>query len=151
MKNTVKNASSYEKRKAFIKDEIIGKLTRYFGKTVQQASQREIYTAVSMTIRDEIMEKWVAYKEKTELKPRKELYYLSFEFLMGRAMGNNLMNLRETKIYQEVLSDMGVTLEDVEEYETDAGLGNGGLGRLAACFLDSLTNLELPAFGCGIR
>ena len=61
---------------------------------------------------------------------------------MGRAMGNNLMNLRETKIYQEVLSDMGVTLEDVEEYETDAGLGNGGLGRLAACFLDSLTNLE---------
>lgn len=151
MKITAKQASSREERKAFIKDEISGKLTRYFGKTVKQASQREIYTAVSMTIRDEIMEKWVAYKEKTELKPRKELYYLSFEFLMGRAMGNNLMNLRETDIYREVLDEMGVCLNDVEEYETDAGLGNGGLGRLAACFLDSLTNLELPAYGCGIR
>ncbi|WP_264175638.1 glycogen/starch/alpha-glucan phosphorylase [Ructibacterium gallinarum] len=148
-KNTSKAA--YQERKAFIKDEITGKLKRYFGKTVKQATQREIYTAVSMTIRDEIMEKWVAYKEKTDKKPQKELYYLSFEFLMGRAMGNNLMNLTETDLYREVLADMGVSLEDVEEYETDAGLGNGGLGRLAACFLDSLTNLELPAFGCGIR
>ena len=151
MKRTDKSSSSYKERKEFIKDEISGKIKRYFGKTVTQASLREIYTAVSMTIRDEIMDKWVAYKEKNEMKPQKELYYLSFEFLMGRAMGNNLMNLRETDIYQEVLSEMGVSLENVEEYETDAGLGNGGLGRLAACFLDSLTNLELPAFGCGIR
>ena len=141
----------YNKRKEFIKDEITGKIKRYFGKTVEAASQREIYSAVSMTIRDEIMEKWVAYKEKTDKKPQKELYYLSFEFLMGRAMGNNLMNITETNLYREVLAEMGASLEDVEEYETDAGLGNGGLGRLAACFLDSLTNLELPAYGCGIR
>ncbi len=146
-----KNSVNYKAKKEFIKDEISGKLKRYFGKSVKQATVREIYTAVSMTIRDEIMEKWVAYKEATDLKPQKELYYLSFEFLMGRAMGNNLMNLTETDIYREVLKEMGVSLESVEEYETDAGLGNGGLGRLAACFLDSLTNLELPAYGCGIR
>ena len=146
-----KNSNEYKVKKEFIKDEISGKLKRYFGKSVKQATVREIYTAVSMTIRDEIMGKWVAYKEATEFKPQKELYYLSFEFLMGRAMGNNLMNLSQTDIYKEVLKEMGVSLENVEEYETDAGLGNGGLGRLAACFLDSLTNLELPAYGCGIR
>ena len=151
MKKINKNSSAYKEKKAFVRDEIIGKIKRYFGKTVEQATQREIYTAVSMTIRDEIMDKWVSYKEKTDLKPQKELYYLSFEFLMGRAMGNNLMNLTETELYRDVLKEMGVSLADVEEYETDAGLGNGGLGRLAACFLDSLTNLEIPAFGCGIR
>ncbi len=151
MKKPSKNSAAYKEKKEFIKEEISGKVKRYFGKTVKQATQREIYTAVSMTIRDEIMDKWVSYKEKTDMKPQKELYYLSFEFLMGRAMGNNLMNLMETDLYRDVLTDMGVSLEQVEEYETDAGLGNGGLGRLAACFLDSLTNLELPAYGCGIR
>lgn len=150
MKEKKKSAEHMAKKK-FIKNEIVGKVKRYFGKTIDQATQREIYTAVSMTIRDEIMDKWVTYKEKTDKKPQKELYYLSFEFLMGRAMGNNLMNLREIDVYREVLEEMGVDLSEVEEYETDAGLGNGGLGRLAACFLDSLTNLELPAFGCGIR
>lgn len=151
MKSLSKDSAAYKEKKEFIKEEISGKVKRYFGKTVEKATQREIYTAVSMTIRDEIMDKWVAYKEKSDKKPQKELYYLSFEFLMGRAMGNNLMNLMETDLYREVLSEMGVSLEQVEEFETDAGLGNGGLGRLAACFLDSLTNLELPAFGCGIR
>ena len=151
MKKPSKNSAAYKEKKEFIKEEISGKVKRYFGKTVKQATQREIYTAVSMTIRDEIMDKWVSYKEKTDMKPQKELYYLSFEFLMGRAMGNNLMNLMETDLYRDVLTDMGVSLEQVEEYETDAGLGNGGLGRRAACFLDSLTNLELPAYGCGIR
>lgn len=151
MKKLNKNSSAYKEKKAFIQAEIVGKVKRYFGKTVEQATLREIYTALSMTIRDEIMDKWVAYKEKADKQPQKELYYLSFEFLMGRAMGNNLMNLTETDIYRDVLKEMGFSLEDVEEYETDAGLGNGGLGRLAACFLDSLTNLELPAFGCGIR
>ncbi len=151
MKKSTTKLDAYEQKKAFVKDEITGKIKRYFGKTVEKATLHEIYTAVSMTIRDEIMEKWMAYNEKTEQKPQKELYYLSFEFLMGRAMGNNLMNLTETKLYREVLEEMGVSLSEVEEYETDAGLGNGGLGRLAACFLDSLTNLEMPAFGCGIR
>ncbi len=151
MNKSTKKLDAYAQKKAFVKDEITGKIKRYFGKTVEKATLHEIYTAVSYTIRDEIMEKWMAYHEKTEQKPQKELYYLSFEFLMGRAMGNNLMNLTETKLYREVLEEMGVSLSQVEEYETDAGLGNGGLGRLAACFLDSLTNLEMPAYGCGIR
>ncbi len=151
MKKSITKLDVYNQKKSFVKDEITGKIKRYFGKTVEKATLHEIYTAVSMTIRDEIMEKWMAYNEKTEQKPQKELYYLSFEFLMGRAMGNNLMNLTETKLYREVLEEMGVSLAEVEEYETDAGLGNGGLGRLAACFLDSLTNLEMPAYGCGIR
>ncbi len=151
MKKTNSNSSDYKKKKDFIKSEICGKIRRYFGKTVEQATAREIYNAVSFTIRDEIMEKWIKYKEATDKKPQKELYYLSFEFLMGRSMGNNLMNILETEVYRDALSELGVSLSDVEEQENDAGLGNGGLGRLAACFLDSLTNLELPAYGCGIR
>lgn len=151
MKKSSLSSSEYNKRKEFIKNEIIGKIRRYFGKTVEQASDKEIYTAVSFTIRDEIMEKWIAYKQKAENSKQKELYYLSFEFLMGRAMGNNLMNITETELYRDVLDEMGVSMDKIEEQENDAGLGNGGLGRLAACFLDSLTNLELPAFGCGIR
>lgn len=151
MKNALSKSSEYNKRKDFIKNEISGKIRRYFGKTVEKATKREIYTAVAFTIRDEIMDKWVNYQQKADSKPQKELYYLSFEFLMGRAMGNNLMNIMETDLYRDALSEMNISLDDIEEQESDAGLGNGGLGRLAACFLDSLTNLELPAFGCGIR
>lgn len=151
MNNALSKSSEYNKRKDFIKNEISGKIRRYFGKTVEKATKREIYTAVAFTIRDEIMDKWVNYQQKADSKPQKELYYLSFEFLMGRAMGNNLMNIMETDLYRDALSEMNISLDDIEEQESDAGLGNGGLGRLAACFLDSLTNLELPAFGCGIR
>ncbi len=143
--------SEFDKKKEFIKSEISGKVKRYFGKTVERASDMEVYRATALTIRDEIMEKWVSYKEKTEKKAQKELYYLSFEFLMGRAMGNNLMNIMETEVYRQALKELGFSLDNIEEVETDAGLGNGGLGRLAACFLDSLTNLDLPAYGCGIR
>ncbi len=150
-KKTSVSSSEYKKKKEFIKSEIVGKIRRYFGKTVESATKREIYNAVAFTIRDEIMEKWVKYSQKAQKKPQKELYYLSFEFLMGRAMGNNLMNIMETELYRDVLKELNISLEEVEEQEADAGLGNGGLGRLAACFLDSLTNLELPAFGCGIR
>lgn len=151
LKKTSKNSTEYKNRKEFIKNEITGKVRRYFGKTVETATNAEIYNAVAFTIRDEIMEKWIAYKAEADKKPQKELYYLSFEFLMGRAMGNNLMNIMETEVYRDALKELNVSLDDIEEQENDAGLGNGGLGRLAACFLDSLTNLELPAFGCGIR
>lgn len=151
MKNSKSKSSEYNERKDFIKNEISGKIRRYFGKTVENATKREIYTAVAFTIRDEIMEKWVNYRQEADSKPQKELYYLSFEFLMGRAMGNNLMNITETDLYRDALAEMNISLDEIEEQESDAGLGNGGLGRLAACFLDSLTNLELPAFGCGIR
>ena len=102
------NDAEYNKHKEFIKDEISGKVRRYFGKTVEEASKREIYTAVSFTIRDQIMEKWVNYKQVADKKPQKELYYLSFEFLMGRALGNNLMNIRETNLYRDALSELNI-------------------------------------------
>lgn len=143
--------AEFNKKKDFIKSEITGKVKRYFGKPMSKAIDIEVYRATALTIRDEIMEKWVSYQEKMDRKPQKELYYLSFEFLMGRAMGNNLMNIMETEVYRQALKELGFPLDNIEEVETDAGLGNGGLGRLAACFLDSLTNLDLPAFGCGIR
>ncbi len=151
MKKTSMSAAEYKNKKEFIKNEIIGKIRRYYGKTVEQATKKEIYNAVSFAIRDEIMEKWIDYRQKADSQPQKELYYLSFEFLMGRAMGNNLMNISETELYRDALEELGVSIDEIEEQENDAGLGNGGLGRLAACFLDSLTNLEMPAFGCGIR
>ena len=88
--------AEFDKKKEFIKSEITGKVKRYFGKSLAKAVDLEIYRAAALTIRDEIMEKWVSYQEKVDKKPQKELYYLSFEFLMGRAMGNNLMNIMET-------------------------------------------------------
>ena len=98
-----------------------------------------------------MMEKWTAYRRQQRTAQRKELFYLSFEFLMGRSLGNNLLNAGLTEDYDKVLRSMGCSLEEISSQERDAGLGNGGLGRLAACFLDSLATLEYPAFGCSIR
>lgn len=138
-------------QKEEIKKLISSKLRRHYAKTVETATPSQLYKACALTVQDQIMEKWAKTREKLEIGNQKELYYLSFEFLMGRALGNNIMNLLKTDIYTEALLDFGLKLSDVEEIENDAGLGNGGLGRLAACFLDSLSTLELPAFGCGIR
>ncbi len=140
-----------EEIKAQIKSNISGKLRRYYAKTVETATPEQIYKACAMAVRDEIMDKWAKSREILENGHKKELYYLSFEFLMGRALGNNIMNIMKTDAYTEALNEMGLDLSSIEEVENDAGLGNGGLGRLAACFLDSLSTLELPAFGCGIR
>ncbi len=134
-----------------IKSEIKGKLRRYYAKTIETATPAQIYKACAFTVRDKIMEKWAKSREVLEGSHQKELYYLSFEFLMGRALGNNIMNIMQTDIYKEALDELGIDLLQLEEVESDAGLGNGGLGRLAACFLDSLSTLEIPAFGCGIR
>ncbi len=149
MANNKKTEMKVQKEK--IKSSISGKLRRYYGKTVENATPDQIYKACAFTVRDEIMEKWAESRELLEKGHKKELYYLSFEFLMGRALGNNILNIMQTDVYRETLAEMGIDLSAVEEVENDAGLGNGGLGRLAACFLDSLSTLELPAFGCGIR
>ncbi len=137
--------------KSQIKSNISGKLRRYYAKTVETATPEQLYKACAMTVRDEIMDKWAKSREVLENGHKKELYYLSFEFLMGRALGNNIMNILKSRDYAEALNEMGLDLSRIEEVENDAGLGNGGLGRLAACFLDSLSTLGLPAFGCGIR
>lgn len=134
-----------------IKDEIIGKLNRHYGRTLDDATKEHIYKATALTVRDRMMEKWTAYRRQQRTAQRKELFYLSFEFLMGRSLGNNLLNAGLTEDYDKVLRSMGCSLDEISSQERDAGLGNGGLGRLAACFLDSLATLEYPAFGCSIR
>ena len=134
-----------------IKDEIIGKLSRHFGRTLEDATKSHIYKAAALTLRDDIMHRWTQYRRGQRTAQRKELFYLSFEFLMGRSLGNNLLNMGLTKDYDKVLNTMGCSLSEIVSQEKDAGLGNGGLGRLAACFLDSLATLELPSFGCSIR
>ena len=146
-----KKQEEFNANKQRIKSEISGKLRRYYAKTVETATPAQIYKACAFTVRDEIMEKWAKSRDYLESAHKKELYYLSFEFLMGRALGNNIMNIMQTELYREALADFGLDIDSVEESESDAGLGNGGLGRLAACFLDSLSTLGLPAFGCGIR
>ena len=134
-----------------LKKEIIGKVSRHFGKVMEEATPHMVYTACALTVRDQIMEKWAKSHKQVKEEGSKKLYYLSFEFLMGRLLSTNILNLMQTKEYQNVLEDLGYTLPEIAEKENDAGLGNGGLGRLAACFIDSLTTMDLPAYGCSIR
>lgn len=131
--------------------EIEGKVSRHFGKVLEEATPKMIYTACALTARDRIMEKWAVSHKEVKEEGSKKLYYLSFEFLMGRLLATNILNLMQTKEYENALDYMGYKLSNVAELENDAGLGNGGLGRLAACFIDSLTTLDLPAYGCTIR
>ncbi len=140
-----------EVRKAVLKETIIAKLKRTFGTTLEEATKKQIYQACALTIREIIMAEWVDANNQVEKQGLKRLYYLSAEFLMGRALVNNMVNLHLLEDYRGVLSDLGFEIEDIEEQEKDAGLGNGGLGRLAACFLDSLSTLNYPATGCSIR
>ena len=134
-----------------LKNEIIGKVARHFGKTMEDATPKMIYTACALTARDQIMAKWAQSHKQVKEENSKKLYYLSFEFLMGRLLATNVLNLMQSKQYTKVLNDLGYSVEEIAELENDAGLGNGGLGRLAACFIDSLTTLDLPAYGCTIR
>ncbi len=134
-----------------LKKEIIGKVSRHFGRVMEEATPHMVYTACALTVRDQIMEKWAKSHKQVKQEGSKKLYYLSFEFLMGRLLSTNILNLMQTKEYQNVLENLGYTLSDIAEMENDAGLGNGGLGRLAACFIDSLTTMDLPAYGCSIR
>ena len=134
-----------------LKNEIIGKVNRHFGKVMEEATPHMIYSACALTVRARIMEKWPHSHREVRKEGSKKLYYLSFEFLMGRLLSTNVLNLMQTEDYEVVLEDLGYTLSEVAELENDAGLGNGGLGRLAACFIDSLTTLDLPAYGCTLR
>ncbi len=118
---------------------------------LENATNEQIYEAVAFTIKETIADTWIKTNETYRKENPKILYYLSMEFLMGRFLGNSIINLNQYKVVQEALSDLGLDLDSIEDAEHDPGLGNGGLGRLAACFLDSLSTLELPAFGCGIR
>ncbi len=134
-----------------LKNEIVGKISRHFGKTMDDATPKMIYTACALSARDQIMSKWAKSHKQVKEEGSKKLYYLSFEFLMGRLLVTNVLNLMQTKEYKNALKALGYDMDEIVELENDAGLGNGGLGRLAACFIDSLTTLDLPAYGCTIR
>ncbi len=120
-------------------------------KTMEEATQLDIYKGVAYGLKDYIIDQWIATHKEYEQKDVKTVYYLSMEFLTGRALGNIIINLAACKEIKEAIEEMGLDLNVIEDQEPDAALGNGGLGRLAACFLDSLATLGYPAYGCGIR
>jgi len=122
-----------------------------YRKTLEEATPQQIFQAVAYTVKDTIIDNWLETQQEYEKKDPKTVYYLSMEFLMGRALGNDLINLQEYKPVKEALEELGLDLNVIEDQEPDAALGNGGLGRLAACFLDSLATLGYAAYGCGIR
>lgn len=122
-----------------------------YRKTLEEASEQQIFQAVSYAIKDVIVDNWMETQKQFDVQDPKIVYYMSMEFLMGRALGNNLINLKAYKDVAACLDEMGIDLNAVEDQEPDAALGNGGLGRLAACFLDSLATLGYAAYGCGIR
>ncbi len=133
------------------KELIKGKLSRYFGVTPSEARKEQLYKAVVMSIRDIMLEKRHKFHLTTKANKAKRVYYLCMEFLMGRSLKNSVFNLGLKDAYAEALKEYDVTLEDLYELEPDAGLGNGGLGRLAACFLDGLATCDYPAMGFSIR
>ena len=143
------------KNKAFNKKNFIKTVTenveRLYRKSLDEASQQEIYQAVSQAVKDVIMSNWLDTQKAMDEQEPKIVYYMSMEFLMGRALGNNLINLCAYKEVKEALEEIGLDLNVIEDQEPDPALGNGGLGRLAACFMESLTTLGYAAYGCGIR
>ena len=134
-----------------IKQSIVGKLQRYYGITVPEATSQQLYKAVASTVRDQIMQRWMISREKLRNARGKRLYYLSVEFLTGRSLNCNLINLCSQDEYARALTDLGIDLQTILPEEPEPALGNGGLGRLAACFMDSLASLSVPAVGCTIR
>ena len=137
--------------KEAIKKSIIDNVKNQFRKTIDEATPQQVYQAVAYAVKDVIIDNWIATQKTFDDLKVKKVYYLSMEFLMGRALGNNIINLGEQKEIREALEELGFDLNAIEDQESDPALGNGGLGRLAACFLDSLATLGYPAYGCGIR
>lgn len=139
--------TSKESFKSIFQNNVVSKL----GKPLEEVSSEDVYTILSRMIREFAGKEWAATNREFRDNEEKQVYYLSLEFLIGRLLGNNLLNMGVLEIVQEGLEDLGVSLAEIEEQEADAGLGNGGLGRLAACFMDSLASLGYAGHGCGIR
>ena len=144
MKNTIFD-------KAKIKSEIKENVRRLYRKELDEASNQEVYQAVSLVVKDYVIDDWLKTQKAINEQDPKIVYYMSMEFLIGRLLGNNMINLKAYQPVKEALDELGFNLENIEDEEPDPALGNGGLGRLAACFLDSLSTLGYAAYGCGIR
>lgn len=137
--------------KESFKRAFLEKLERMHGKSIDETTDMDKYLTLGTMIREYVAQNWIATNNRYKKEGKKQVYYFSMEFLLGRLLGNNLINLGFFDICRQSLQELGVNLPDLEIQESDAGLGNGGLGRLAACFLDSLASLSLPGHGCGIR
>ena len=133
------------------KKNVISNCKSLYRKNIEEANDQEVFQAVSYAVKDIIIDKWIATHKQYEKDDPKMVYYMSMEFLMGRALGNNMINLCAYDEIKEALDELGLDINVIEDQEPDTALGNGGLGRLAACFMDSLATLEYPAYGCGIR
>ena len=144
-------APEREDSKEAFKEEIKDNVKRLYRKEFEEASSFEVYQAVSLAVKDILIDNWIATQDVMDRDDPKIVYYMSMEFLIGRALGNNLISLSAYKMVKEALEELNVDLNLIEDQEPDPALGNGGLGRLAACFLDSLSTLGYPAYGCGIR
>lgn len=134
-----------------LKQTIVFNVKSIYRKTIDEATPAMVYQAVALAVKDMIIDRWIATHKEYDKQDAKIVYYMSMEFLTGRFLGNNIISLCEQKEIEEVLSELGFDLNSIEDQERDPALGNGGLGRLAACFLDSLASLGYPAYGCGIR
>lgn len=137
--------------KEALKKSIIDNVKNQYRLTIDEATPQQVYQAVAYAVKDIIIDEWIATHKEYDKTDAKKVYYLSMEFLMGRALGNNIINFGAQKEIQQALCELGFDLNAIEDQEPDPALGNGGLGRLAACFLDSLATLGYPAYGCGIR
>lgn len=140
---------------AFSKEEfkkkVVSNCKSLYRKNIDEADKQQVFQSVAYAVKDLIIDKWIATHKTYDEEDPKIVYYMSMEFLMGRALGNNMINLTKYNEIKEALEELGLDINVIEDQEPDAALGNGGLGRLAACFLDSLATLEYPAYGCGIR
>ena len=141
--------SSFDKE--LFKRSVLYNVRTLYRKNIEEATPQQIFQAVAYAIKDQVINDWMDSQAQYEKKDPKTVYYLSMEFLTGRALGNIMINLKAYKEAQEALEELGLDINVVEDQEPDAALGNGGLGRLAACFMDSLATLGYPAYGCGIR
>ena len=140
---------TFDKEK--FKKELESNVRMLFRRNLNEATTQQIYQAVAYSVKDDIIDNWIETHKAYEKQDKKMVYYMSMEFLMGRALGNNMINLLCYDEVRETLEELGLDMNLIEDQEPDAALGNGGLGRLAACFLDSLATLGYPAYGCGIR
>ena len=137
--------------KDVFKRDVRNNVKTLFRKEVEEATPQQLFQAVSYAVKEAIIDDWLATQKQYEKDDPKTVYYMSMEFLLGRALGNNLINMTAYKAVKEALEEMGIDLNVIEDQEPDPALGNGGLGRLAACFLDSLATLGYASYGCGIR
>ena len=137
--------------KELFRRSVVYNVKTLYRKNLEEATPQEVFQASAYAIKDQIIDYWMKTQKEFDKQDVKKVYYMSMEFLMGRALGNNLINLQAYDGVKEVLDELGFDLNAIEDQEPDAALGNGGLGRLAACFLDSLATLGYPAYGCGIR